>query len=238
MGLRVLFIIAALIGLMFFASWLRTATPAQRSAALRNIIIYGLALAVLIMVATGRAHWLFALVAAATPWIQRGLMAMRAWNSFKATRGPASGQQSSVNTAWLNVSLDHDSGEIDGEILAGPFKGSRLSNLEMEQLLNLRDACLQGDPQSVPLVEAYIDQVYGPDWRGENEQTDTNQAETVSGPMSEAEACAILGLEPGAGKREIRDAHRRLMQKMHPDRGGSPFLAARINQARDLLLGK
>jgi hypothetical protein len=235
MGIRFLLIAVALIGLMYLAAWLRKANPAQRKIMLRNIAMYGGALALLILVATGRAHWIFAILAAATPWIQRGMMAMRAWNSFKAFGGPAKGRQSNVGTTWLSMSLDHDSGSIDGEILAGAFKGSMMSDLNLDQLLELIQECEKADPQSVPLIEAFLDQTQGPEWRGDEEATEA-RAEAVSGPMTRPEALAILGIEETASASDIRTAHRSLMQKVHPDRGGSAFLATRINQARDLLL--
>ncbi|KAA3626498.1 MAG: hypothetical protein DWQ08_08290, partial [Proteobacteria bacterium] len=108
MGVRILLLIALLIGLMYLSAWLGKASPQQRSAALRGIVLYGVAAVLLILVLTGRIHWLFALAGAAVPWPQRAMMALRAWNSFKAFRGPARGHQSNVRTAYLSLSPDHD----------------------------------------------------------------------------------------------------------------------------------
>lgn len=236
MGVRVLLIIALVIGLMYLSAWLGKASPAQRSAALRNIIIYGVAAGLLIMVLTGRIHWLFAILGAAAPWLQRGMMAMRAWNTFKGFRGPTSGRQSSVGTAFLSMSLDHDSGDIDGEVLAGAYQGSMLSTLTLEQLLELLDECKRADPQSVALLEAYLDRYHGSEWRVGRESGDA-PASGASGPMSEDDALSILGLETGASEKDVQTAHRRLMQKLHPDRGGSAYFASLVNKARDVLLG-
>lgn len=238
MGIRILLLLALLAGLMYLAAWLGKASPAQRSQALGRIAIYGVAGVLLVLVLTGRIHWLFALLGAGAPWIQRGMMAMRAWNTFKAFRGPSAGRQSNVGTAWLAMTLDHDSGDIDGEILAGAFKGSMLSSLSMAQLLELLDECRANDPQSARLVEAYLDRYHGSEWRGDDEGAGEAPAGEASGPMSQDEALSILGLEPGASAKDVQAAHRRLMQKLHPDRGGSAYFASLVNKARDLLVDK
>ena len=159
---------------------------------------------------------------------------MRAWNSFKSFRGPRQGQQSSVNTAYLAMTLDHDSGDIDGKILAGAHTGAKLSDLSLEQLLELLEECRAQDPKSAALLEAYLDRYHEGEWRTEGETGQTTNP--GSQPMSEDDALSILGLEPGATAKDVQTAHRRLMQKLHPDRGGSPYFASLVNKARDFLL--
>ena len=135
--------------------------------------------------------------------------------------------------------LDHATGAMDGTVLEGPRQGKRLSELPLDALLDLLAVCYREDGQSAAVLEAYLDRSYE-DWR---EQAGVGDAEPGSGPaaagggeMTRGEAYAVLGLQPGASNQEIRDAHRHLMQKLHPDRGGSTYLAAKINQAKDLLL--
>ncbi len=64
------------------------------------------------------------------------------------------------------------------------------------------------------------------------------QGRAAPGPMTRERALEILGLERGAGRAEIKAAHHRLISNLHPDKGGSNYLAAEINQAKDVLLGK
>lgn len=147
------------------------------------------------------------------------------------------GQSSSVRTKVLAMELDHDSGNMDGEVLAGQFAGRRLSDLKLEELVLVMDDCSAAGDQSEALLEAYLDRAH-PDWREGAEQQAEGASGAASAKMSVKEAYEILGLELGAGEDEIVAAHRRMMKQYHPDQGGSDYLAARINQAKDLLLGE
>lgn len=145
---------------------------------------------------------------------------------------------SSVTTAVLEMELNHDTGDMRGRVLSGAFSGRKLEELNIAQLLDLRAEC---DAQSLALLEAYLDR-RAPAWR-ENAQGDTGGgnmggASSHSGAMTEEEAYQILGLEPGAEPARVREAHRTLMKKVHPDHGGTDYLAARINQAKDVILRK
>jgi len=152
--------------------------------------------------------------------------------------GNAGAQVSTIRTRWMNMELQHDSGEMDGEVLQGQFSGQRLADLTLTQLLSLAGEC-RADNDSIQILEAYLDRTH-PDWREQassDQQSSGDSGNSSTTAMNETEALAILGLQAGAGEDDIVRAHRRLMQKMHPDRGGSDYLAQRINQARDFLLG-
>lgn len=153
------------------------------------------------------------------------------------------GQQSSVETAWLRMWLDHATGRMDGDILQGVHAGSRLSSLSFEAVVELLRECQRADNQSAALLEAYLDRMAGEDWRerakSQTGSSSGNAEEPKAGAgMAREQAYEILGLKPGATAEAIKAAHRRLMKKFHPDQGGSTHLAAQINQAKDLLLGE
>ncbi len=151
---------------------------------------------------------------------------------------PAGGQTSTVRADFVEMTLDHDTGNMDGEVLAGQFAGRKLSGMETSELLALLRETLSHDAQSAKLVEAYLDRV-APDWR---DQPGARGSETsdaaAAGPMTVAEAYRILGLWPGAKPEEIRRAHRDMIKKFHPDQGGSTYLAIKINEAKDTLLAQ
>lgn len=161
------------------------------------------------------------------------------FRSGLAGTGPASGRQSTIETAVLRMSLDHDTGALDGVVKSGPFAGRHLSTLTLSDLLALRAECAAQDGDGLRLLEAYLDRSHGPAWRNSDGARDGAAAvgrPGRSGAMTEEEALAILGLERGAGIDDIKQAHRRLMMKVHPDQGGSDYLAAKINQAKDTLM--
>jgi len=174
-----------------------------------------------------------------------GPLAMRFWNQAKAARtfsrggAPGEGSTSEVSTAWLRMRLDHDTGTMSGTVLAGEFKGRELAELALPDLVGLWLSLRAEDPESVPLLEAWMDRRFGEAWRDAAAEAagEGEAPRAAGGPLSRADALAILGLREGASREEIREAHRRLMRAAHPDRGGSDWLAARINEARDVLLG-
>ena len=166
----------------------------------------------------------------------------RLWGAFrraKAARGPTPGSTSRVEADWLRMTIDHDTGKLDGEVLSGAFRGRTLDSLAPGDLLALLSECRRNDPEAARLLEAYLDRRLGGDWRrgGPDEDRGADTHGGADAPMTTPQALLILGLEPGATREAIVDAHRRLIQKLHPDRGGSSYLAAQINRAKDVLLG-
>lgn len=170
-----------------------------------------------------------------------GPMIMLAFALFSRLRkysgvSKAKGQQSTVRTAMLEMMLDHDTGAMNGVVLAGSYEGDVLDELSDDALLVLA-AEMAGDHESMQLLEAYLDRRM-PEWR-DNFEADAgarSAGTAQSGAMTHQEAYQILGIEEGASAVQIRKAHRSLMQRVHPDVGGSAFLAQRVNEAKDFLL--
>jgi hypothetical protein len=182
------------------------------------------------LAATGR----FAL---ALPLGIAGLSLLGLWPgmaSFGRRTQRSRGQTSRVRSAFLEMELDHDTGAMRGRILAGRHEGVALDALETTTLVGLLGEI---DEESRALLAAYLDR-RAPGWR-EHAQGDATAGQggaPRSGPMTQQEAYQILGLEPGASAEDIGRAHRALMKRLHPDQGGSTYLAARINEAKDVLL--
>ncbi len=227
-------ILILLIAALLAISALRRRPGLLRHPAVRSIVI-GIATLGLMYLST-RFHWsiLFFGLAPLLP---------RLWGAFnraQAARGPTPGSASRVEADWLRMTIDHDTGKLDGEVLSGAFRGRTLDSLAPAELLALLSECRQNDPESARLLEAYLDRRLGGDWRrgepGEDPGGDSQEAGSAEIPMTVPQALRILGLESGASREAIVDAHRRLIQKLHPDRGGSSYLAAQINRAKDVLL--
>jgi hypothetical protein len=146
----------------------------------------------------------------------------------------SSGQRSRVSTSLIAMELEHDSGRMDGTILSGPLKDRLLSSLSDNELKEFYRLCMAANDQSRALFEAWLDRSKS-GWR-EGWNATGSQTVAASARMSRPEALAVLGLKEGATPDDIKAAHRRLMKEFHPDRGGSDYLAAKINQAKDVLL--
>lgn len=213
--------VLALIGFMI-------ASPRQLALALRYAVPTSLAVLGLGLTIAGRAGLgmtLIGLAAAIFSRVRRGT---------SVTRSPP--RHSHVRSAALEMELDLDSGEMNGLVLVGRHEGRELDTMNEEELLHLHGE-LASDAESVQLLEAYLDRRLSA-WRDrlDPDAGDGLGAAPRTGAMTEKDAYEVLGLRPGATEAEIREAHRRLMKRVHPDAGGSVFLAARINEAKDLLL--
>ena len=238
---RIILIIAAVVMTLLLYRWIKH-QPANKRWQYMMIIV---GVVLLGLVAMGKLPILFALVGALIPAFQRILslvaylpMLQRMTNIFGGNK-PSNGQTSQVETEYLQMELDHDSGKLSGIVKSGLLSGRKLDDLSIDELLQLRDYYHQNDEDSRLLLENYIDRTHGSNWRsGQDSSSYSKNSTSNSTDLTEQEAYAILGLEPGADKKTIITAHKRLMQKLHPDRGGSSYLAVKINQAKDLLINQ
>lgn len=151
---------------------------------------------------------------------------------------PAEGATSKVRSHYFEMVLDHDNGDIAGRILAGQFRGQDLWDFGQEETGQIL-AEVSHDADSLSLLEAWLDaNRYG--WReyfeGTTGEQSTHEGPTTSRKLDEQQARDILGVGPDATDEEIKAAYHRLLKAVHPDQGGSNYLAARINEAKDFLL--
>jgi hypothetical protein len=222
--------VATLLGVLTLLYAFANSSPAS----IKRAAVWGLgslgAVFLTVMLVSGRgANALWALIMFGPALMQ----AARAWRAKQVFSRPGpEGEASGVETATLEMRLDIASGAMSGQVRRGEFAGRDLASMDRAELLDLMADCAALDPESVPLLEAWLDRT-DPEWRSEPPPARPSS----SGPMTRAEALSVLGLQEGASEADIRAAHRRLMQAAHPDRGGSDWLAARINEAREVLLG-
>jgi hypothetical protein len=150
-----------------------------------------------------------------------------------------SGQSTRVGTDWVDMELDHDTGDMRGHVLKGTFSRQALHQLTEEEVLRFYAEAGSVDAETARLLEAYLDRRVGADWRSKAQEktSSSEQHPRGSSAMTRQEAYRVLGLPPGASEEEIRVTHRRLILNLHPDRGGTDYLAAKINEAKDVLLG-
>jgi DnaJ-like protein len=226
---------AALVALLFAGRQFALANPHRLAAALRK------AGGVAAIAAAGFLILRGALVLA-VPLAVFGLSLLRqgglGFGDPFGSGSKAPGQTSRIKTDRIEMELDHDSGHMDGECLTGRFAGRKLSTLGDRELMELLAELHQEGAPEAAVMEAYLDWRL-PEWR---ERDSRSHARAKSGKrrsgMTVEEAYDVLGLSPKASREEVKQAHRRLMMKLHPDQGGSNYLAARINEAKEVLLGR
>jgi hypothetical protein len=222
----------ALVGLGFF--WFLRANPSSIARALRPILVLigGLGVGGLLIFGVrflpGLLPELFGLLGVLGTALIARYMRQRPSGGFSS---PGAGQRTEVHTRFVEAWIDHATGDVGGRVVTGRFAGRGLDTLADSELLELHAECA-GDADSLRVLESYLERRLGAGWR--KAQSPPRGPRT---DMTRDEALAILGLATGATDEDIRAAHRRLILRVHPDAGGSADLAARINRAKDVLLG-
>jgi hypothetical protein len=209
---------------------LRNTSPRKIARAARWVVGGVLAVAAAYLLLRGRIEIALVLGGIAFPILRNGRIGPI---SFEGDE-PSEDNVSSVRSRYIAMTLDHGTGEVTGKVIYGEFQGIDLVNLgenETRRLLN----SVQSDPDSLSLLETWLDKNRA-GWR----EWFASHPEPGPGVEIDEDAIAyeVLGLKPGASAEEIRAAHRKLMMGVHPDQGGSNFLASKINEAKDRLLKK
>ncbi len=234
MIVRVILLAAFFFIALNIISYLKRQPPAERKKLLWKYGIWGLAGVMLLLAITGRMHWIGAAVAGAFAIVK--MLGPRLFTLLPMIRKMKGSTFTNpmITTRFLKVSINLKTQELNGEIISGDHQGKKLGELSLEQLQQLVVTYQQQDAESARLLTAYLYRYHGRTHQ-ESAQGERNTP-PVSGNLDRREALQILGLTDEANEKDIVQAHRRLMQKMHPDRGGSDYLAAKINQAKDFLL--
>jgi len=242
---RFVFLLILLAAIVYLILRFTKITAEQKKRYLKSAVVAGLFALLAVLVLTGRLNWLLAAAGALLPLLPKaGRLLFGLWpRILPYFRRYQQNKHSSMQTPFILLQIDLITGELKGEVLQGRFKGQKLQSLSLQNLLDVLDECKQHDENSVRILMSFLDRAH-PGWtaRGDAGQG-TDQGGRYKKSSSSADinmdiqqARAILGVSENSSKKEIIKAHKRLMQKLHPDRGGSDYLAKQINRAKDLLL--
>lgn len=239
--IRVILLVLLLL-LMFYLMNRYRRLDIDRQKNARRLLTFTVLFGVLIaLILSGRISWLFALLGGLLPLIPR--MARFGFGAWPAIRPYfqryQQNRQSSMRARYVSLQIDMLSGALQGEVLEGEFAGQKLQMLSREQILSLLRDCQKHDAQSAALLVAYLDREKS-GWREDDDGAYKEQSARPGSDsvMTVQQAREVLGVDDGAERKVVIKAHKRLMQKMHPDRGGSVYLAGQINKARDVLLAE
>jgi hypothetical protein len=242
--------IASLVGLLLLIRWYAYAEPQAVLRIGKTVLVVVGAAIVVGLAVTGRLGGAIVLATVLAPLIMSAVRTARQARNYARMSGMPGAGTSRVETPFLRMALDMESGDLDGEVIDGPFAGRRLSTMSQADLRTLWTACRAADPPSARILEAYLDRHHD-GWRddaafaandggrageGAGGEGEGARSDTAAGVLSREQAYRVLGLEPGANDEAVRNAHHRLITLLHPDRGGSSVLAAQVNRARDVLL--
>ena len=235
---RMILLLAVALTLVILIRRAQRQPPHKRRSAYLQIILGSAVVGVIILTLMGKMHWSGAALTGALVLARQMLpLLIRILPMLGGLRGQnthAEGKQSEVSSRILKMTLDHDSGDLSGVVLEGTFRDWLLEELDREQLDDLMAFCQREDADSAQLLASYLEQRF-PDDANHTEHNANMGAANATG-LTRTEALAVLGLGEEANEEDIVAAHRALIQKLHPDRGGNDYLAAKINEAQDFLI--
>lgn len=235
--LRVAFLLLILALLFYLSVLFRRLDSAQQKNLIKRFAVFGGVGLILLLVLSGRVNFIFAAFAALLPVVPRLFrFLMGAWPTlmpyFKRYQ---QNNLSSMQSRFIRLQINIITGELQGEVLTGEYEGQQLQKMTKEMLLSLLEQYKQQDAESAALLIAFLDAHYA-GWSGAQANDHADNFRQPETKMNRKQACEILGVSESATKQDVIAAHKKLMQKMHPDKGGSVYLAQLINQAKDILL--
>lgn len=250
----------------FILRWLAKARPSDIRHLLFGGIAVLLVLVGLWLLLTGKLAAMFAALVAAIPFLFRVLKFGVMWPFFKrmfgsaryrgrganphgsSSNGTRRNRFSEIRTQFLVMQLEHETGRLSGSVIAGSLAGRDLDGLGLDELQHLYVECCSAQDQSRTVLGTYLDRRSDcQDWRNwdcvgradgsssRQEQHGGNSGFRSEG-MDVTEASKILGLGKNPSRAEINRAYQTLIKAVHPDHGGSDYLASRVNAARQVLL--
>jgi hypothetical protein len=255
---RLLILLAVVFIIWYGIRWWKSKPPKKASSKENKPIdkktrmtygLWGLAAVLILLTVSGRAHWITGAIGALIPLIKGGFPYLQRLLPFALQWRKSQAQQSQLKGEWLQLKVNPMSGTIDGTVLKGNLEGRKLSDLSEPELKTLLARCLENELKSAQLLGAYLQHSYGQQWQASfadvlQQHTshskggaEFNQS-SHSGSMSQKEAYEILGVDENASKEEVIKAYKSIMQKVHPDRGGSDYLTRLVSDAKELLIKK
>jgi len=239
---RIILLLAVAIVAFILIQRVQRLPPHKRRGEMFKLALGATVVLAIVLTLAGKMHWVGAAITGLLLALRQSLPLLIKFFPLLSSlrqKTQSRAQHSTLSTSILRMTLDHESGQLSGEVLSGPFEGWRLDELNDTQLDELIEYCREHDEESLQLLEGYLEQRFN-DRTGSTQGPEQDEAPDNAqngGGMTRQEALSILGLDDeNAGRDAVVDAHRKLMQKLHPDRGGSDYLAAKINQAKDFLL--
>ncbi|MBL8660523.1 MAG: hypothetical protein JNM75_12300 [Rhodospirillales bacterium] len=230
-----------LAGFLLIFRWYTTVETRTLLKVLRWVGIFVLFVVFLVLLASGRLGLALGAAAFLLPWAMRTFRSASPGGAARSSATGSTERNSTIRTRFLHMTLDHRSGRLDGDVIDGPYAGRRLGEMSREALVALLADCQRQDLQAAQLLEAYLDRT-DPQWResvgAKQDEGSAGAASPDQGVMTRDDAYRVLGLEPGASDDMVNAVYHRLIASLHPDRGGSSYLAAQVNRARDVLLGR